>query len=106
METTFNKSTDEKKALLIAVSAVFATTGILCLIFHISPKEMLHALANFSEHHFLLTGFICMVIAFIALKYYFSNYGSQRRKIINKHTITFSGSKRRRMRNMLKKLKL
>lgn len=70
METSIRKQDNGKRAFLIALSSIFALTGVVCFIFHLSPRELFHALAEYSEHHYLLVSFICLAVAFISYKFY------------------------------------
>lgn len=104
METHAEKMNNRSRNILLAVSSIFLFIALFCFIFHISPKELSHQLANFAKHHYFLTGFICLVVSIVSFKYYHHQPASTD----NSKTIVPVGrirSKRRRLKVMLQNLK-
>lgn len=71
METTINKSQSERNTILIAIGVFFGCIGMLCIILHTSPMEILKNLADFAAHHYFLAGFVFLMISLVCFKFYF-----------------------------------
>lgn len=102
METAIKKPGSTPNVKLVAISAFFGSIGLLCIVFHISPNTIFEKLADFSAHHYFITGFAFLIISLICLKLYYNRNESpvrlaQRRSRAMKRRL-FLSNLRKRMR--------
>ena len=81
METAINKTHTLRNATLPAMALIFGCIGLLCAALHISPWSVLEELVSFASHHYLIAGFISLVLCLTLLKLHYADvYGRHQPK--------------------------
>lgn len=70
METTLKQNKSVTSYLLILATGILAALAALSFIFHVSPKDILDKLADYSKHHYFTTGIFCLLSAIVVFKFY------------------------------------
>lgn len=71
METVIKTQKKRNPIYLIVISSILSFFSLFCFIFHISPTIIAEKLAEFAEHHYLLTALISFVSGIYTIKYYY-----------------------------------
>jgi hypothetical protein len=105
METTILKNRQKNRAFLLVIGMVFLVSASLSFIFHATPREMIMKLSEFAKHHYFLTGFISLVVAFSSFQIYsYSAEGASYRTTISGSGVLLN-SRKRRMKVLIQNLK-
>lgn len=58
------------KLIVLVFSSIFGLIAIMGIVIHFAPEVVIRFLSNFAEHHYLLFGMMCALLALILNRYY------------------------------------
>lgn len=73
MESSVKKSSHkiyQTKLMALVLSSLFGLIAIIGFAIHFAPDTVIQFLSNFAQHHYLLFGMICAVLALVLNRYY------------------------------------